>query len=619
MSDAPKLRSLSKIQLYELRAARWMARTDLGWLCRNVLGYKDVSDNKGGPWRGLHQPIIDVLQKFPKPTASQFDDNDKPVYNSWDYKPLVPIEELLGKRKALILDPRGFLKTTINSVAHTIQWILNYPDIAILIFMSSDQKSADVLGEIKRHFQYNPRFRELFPEHCPQRGIGDWGRADRFISEARKKWVVRKEPTVMTGAIEKGAAGYHFEVIKFSDIVDENNISGEGLQRVLDKFDISHNLLVGSKYWIDVEGTRYHFADTYGKILERESKSSPDEREYNIHLRSVFKRNIPGGEKYNENDMKFPFLLDDNGKRIPWWPERWSLSTLERDERANAFLFACQKLNWPISSEEGQQHFPVNTRFPRKITKKDYVQNVRLAYKEITVDFGETDTKRADYTAIVVGAISEDGKLYIEEIIHGRFLPDIAVSKLLSVALKHYRHLKCIKFEKSSFQRGLMSTLYRELDTKYRPYGIDFNIELIQRGNRTTKIDRIAKALQPWYKNDDLRFVVDNTQEPFFNDLDKNEAWETLVKELQQFPASQHDDILDALSDFLSEKEYFGREKPRKVFSDKEIQEKFQKMQQAAFNRLLDIAPRRYDDSQFTEDEIVTPSADPWYRNFGIY
>lgn len=558
-----------------LRKARWKARTDLGWLCREILGYKDVSDKNGGPWRALHQPIIDVLQKFPVPTQKEFEENDRIEGGFWQYKPIKTLLELPGKRRVLILDPRGFLKSTINSIAHTIQWILNYPDIAILIFMSSDTKAADILGEIKKHFQYNTNLRELFPEHCPTKNVGEWGTMQRFTTEARSKTIVRKEPTVMTGSIEKGAASYHFDIIKFSDIVDENNIAGNGLEMVRKKFDVSINLLVSPRYWLDVEGTRYHHGDVYGTILEREMSEDVLDREYAIHLRSIFKRNIPGGEKYTPEDMKFDWLLDENGKRIPWWPERFPLKELEKEMKYDSWLFGCQKLNWP-SADKDVAPFPVNNEFPKIISRKNFVENVQVAYKEISVDFAETKNDRSNYTCITVGTIDSYGRLYIEEIIHGKFLADLAVKKLFDTALKHYRHLKHINIEESSYLRGLMPTINRILDTQFRPKGVDFTLNILKRGNRERKAERIYKSLQPWYKNSDLRFLDDIAPD----------AWRHLLKEMEEFPNSQTDDILDTIADFLSDKEYFGRERP-KLIPEQSVHALFKKVQQEAQDRLF--------------------------------
>lgn len=552
-------KGLTKLDYDRLRLWRWKARTDLGWLCRNVLGYPDVSDDNGGPWHSLHQPMIDRLQKFPSPTPEQFEENDILANGQWIYTPIKPMLDLEGKRRRLLLDSRSFLKTTINCISHSIQWIINYPDIAMLLLMASDKRASDVLSEIKGHFQYNPRFRDLFPDHCPKKGVSDWGTMAEFTSEARPKQIVRKEPTIMTGSVDKGAAGYHFHVIKFSDIVDENNVLGDGLSRIRKKFDISLNLLINPRYWLDVEGTRYHFGDTYGKIIEREAERvlAGKEPEYVFFVRGALIRDIPGGEQFVPSEGKMPFKKDPKGRRISRWPENFSIEALEDEEKNDPWLFACQKINYPVSGIEGATPFPVNKDFPKKISRKVYNNVVRVAYKEICIDLAETDNPRSNYTCITVGTIATDGRLYIEEIHWGRFLADVVVDKLFLIALKHYKHLKCIKIEKSNYLRGLQPTIQRVLDTVYRPKGIDFTIQEIQRGNRTTKADRIHKMLQPWYKNDDLRFVMDQDDEG--NEI-VTPAWIRLVKEMEEFPSCETDDILDTLADFLMDKEYFGRE-----------------------------------------------------------
>jgi hypothetical protein len=198
---------------------RWRCRWDLGFLCREILGYPDVNDE-------VHGTLISRLQQFPRPNGIHFYNNDRIEQGRIFYTPIEPNPlKLPGKRRFLILDARGHLKTTINAQAHTIQWILNYPDIAMLIVQSNTEKAEMILGEIKAHFQANPKFRAFFPDHCPTRRIFDWGTKGDFTTEARSRSCTRKEPTLMCGSIDKGSAGLHFDVQKFSDIVEPNNSS----------------------------------------------------------------------------------------------------------------------------------------------------------------------------------------------------------------------------------------------------------------------------------------------------------------------------------------------------------------------------------------------------------
>jgi len=176
---------------------RQVYRTDLLALCTEVLGYKDVS-------REVHGPILDALQKFPggenlslstlrvrpglKPSsrdglpgakapgfhrASLCDGDDGGVgrqasddqrgsskadskaecaglaSGQFEYRPFKEIRALEGARRLLVLYPRGHLKTTIVTIAHTIQWIINYPDVRILISTATGDQAQKIMREIR--------------------------------------------------------------------------------------------------------------------------------------------------------------------------------------------------------------------------------------------------------------------------------------------------------------------------------------------------------------------------------------------------------------------------------------------------------------------------------------
>lgn len=592
MPEIINLKHLPFEKQWELKMGRWKARTDLGWLCRNILDFKHVTDNNSypcpledGPDGPIHQPIIDVLQKFPVPSPEQFDRNDRIINGRWEYEPVTPLIQLPGKRRVLILDPRGFLKTTINVVAHTIQWIINYPDITIMIVQSNGDKAVDFLKKIKLHFQGNDKFRRLFPEHCPTNKVMDWGRADRFTTEARSLNNMRAEPTVMATSIDKGAAGYHVDVMKFSDIVDPSNISGNGIQLVKDSFYVMQNLLVGPQYWIDVEGTRYKNNDLYGEIIDHEEKvgreKGPDKRMYAIHARPVFEQQ--DDPPNSPENLAKPFRLDEAGKRISRWPRRFSTTYLEDMEVRDPATFATQQLNNPSAAISGGRPFPVeNGEFDRRvISRKNFKENVPIAYKEISVDCAYTIGHRSDYTAIVVGAFDHYGRCYVEEIDHGRYLPDEVNARIVAMILKHEYKLKCVKIENSAFTHGMMPGLKRLLDLRNR-YA---NFVLIPRETDKSKEDRILKTLQPWYKSTDLRFL---------DDIAAN-AVAALRKELNDFPTGTHDDILDAISDLFQDKEWFGREVP-KLDTAEERQHYYQMrtkaVMEAAFARMVGETPK---------------------------
>jgi len=542
-------------EIYALQMARWRARTDLGFLCRQVLGYTDVEDY-------LHGPVIDVLQKFPVPEGEQFYKNDRWTGTTWNYTPIKHKQQLEGGRRVLILDFRGSLKTTINAQAHAIQWIINYPDIAIAIFQSNIEKAELILKEIKNHFQHNPIFRRLFPEHCPQKRILDFGTKGEFTTLARPPEIVRRESTLMTFSIEKGTAGLHFDLMKFSDIVEPENVkTAERIANVKSAFYMAENLLVSPVYWIDVEGTRYHYDDLYGDLIKlwKTHKKEGKTPEYKVHVRSVCRR-LDGAKFLDHftpdtlNEEKFPFALDEDGKRISLWPTdskgepRFPIHFLENMEQKDSYIFNCQMLNNPRGGIDGRLIFELNKNKPLRISRDLFNRNIRVAYYTTTVDTAETVGPRSNHSAIVTCAWSANGECWVREIIHGKFLPAELETKILEVC-KKYKPMS-VKIEETGFVRGLMTGLRRTMDIQ----GLFIPFEMIKRENQTAKTERIYNTLNPWWENNWIRFV-----DPQEDDEAGWNAFEALLDEIRTFPLGSSDDILDALADQFQEKDWYGR------------------------------------------------------------
>lgn len=563
------LHQLASGELQRIRNARWKARTDLGWLCRNVLGYPDVSDR-------IHGPIIHLLQKFPLPNKAVRETIDElSTSGNWVYKPFTPMYELENKgRRRLILDPRSWLKTTLNAQAHTIQWILNYPDVTVQVIQSNTEKAELILGEIKSHFQKNPVFRELFPEHCPKRRVDDWGTKGQFISEYRRSQ--RREPTVMIGAIDKGSAGLHFDVMKFSDVVEPSNTkTDEQILSTKKTYYMMENLLVRPDSWIDVEGTRYHFGDLYGELMEK--------KKWLIHVRGCYRRLDPETKKpqtiFTPDTLNWPLDKDEEEKYISWWPERFPQDLLEEKRGDDAFIFSTQQMNSP-SGDEKELAFPVNDDYPKRITRENFIQNVRVAYREIIIDTAEVISVRANFTVLTAIAVDQGGRVYVEDIRRGKFMPDEWISILVGMNDK-YRPVR-IKLENTSYVRGLRPYLERVQAMK----GIFLPLEFFPTDNQRSKVNKIRDTLQPYYKSGDLRFLKDLTE------------WPALTKELQQFPFGVTDDILDTIADHFRTRDWFGREKARPtkyqqaqedrerwIYGEKSIGEETMKFSNSAFVR----------------------------------
>jgi len=509
-----------------IKILRNKARRSLHYLCRETLGYRDVD------W-DVHGEIMENLQKF-KGGLDVADEHGQVTYT-----PEIPLWELQGPRNTLILFPRGHLKTSIITIAHIIQWILNYPNVRILLSTATGDQCKKMLTEIKGHFQFNKQFRSLFPDYCPPpKKAADFGSQEEFTIPNRT--VHRKEPTLSTCSVGKVIAGAHYEVIKNSDLVDKENVKTPGqIADVISHFGYLNPLLERSEIpphngWIDVEGTRYDFGDLYGRLIEAGT------------WRTVIR----------------PRAGEDTV-----WASRFPVSELKRIEKeVGPYIFSCQYRNRPIPPEGGLCD-PSAIVFIPRLAIGQLLPILRL---HCTIDLHGLEPMKNDndFTALTVHGFDRDGRMYVIDVRHGRFTPSDVIWHIFNIH-ERYPTLVDFKIEKEAHARVLLPFLQREASKRQR-----FPVMVpIKRDTHVSKQQRI-KGLQPWFKAGIIRFAEDLGC--------KTE----LILEIMQFPSQSsgvHDDILDTLADamqnqeggvtddvvaspYLDPQQMFGMEKPKDRF-----------------------------------------------------
>jgi hypothetical protein len=559
MSETVNLLKLTPQEIDKIRRARWRCRYDLLYLLNVVLGKDLVSEEFNGR-------LIATLQQFPKPTEEQMVEHDKWIPGvGFEYTPILPdILDLPGERNTLIIDHRGSFKTTINCEGHTIQWLLNYPTACIGIFQYNLTKAQDTIAGIKHHFVHNDRFRMLFPELCPpadkihtfgtQTAFDVWGAETRAKSS-------RKESSVMAAALSAGMAGYHFEVLKFSDIVEPANTeTPEQCKKTIHEFGQAQFLLTAlDAYWIDLEGTRYSFADLYGKVMDEwiECKKQGIEPPWKVYCRSVFRPNVETPQ-FTPDELALPDKLDENGKPITWWTKdkvRFNVDKLlYREKVVDPVNFAAQMRNKPIGGRGGVPDFPIvkdgeDYVLPAVISREEF-SKIHIAYTLISVDAAYTVSENSNANAFIVADVDRVGRVYVKQIVNEKLeSKDVArmIYKLCDTYKPHYLMLEDI-----NFSRGLSMGLEREWDLfpllHHKP-----TIKWTKRTNQKAKEEVIRLTLAHYYHFKELRFV---------KDLIDKKGWEALERELQTFPRGTSDNILDALTDIFYEKQWHGRELP---------------------------------------------------------
>lgn len=410
------------------------------------------------------------------------------------------------------------------SQAYLIQFIINWPDIRILLSCATGDQVEKVVRAVKGVFQYNENFRDLFPEFCPAKA-DDFGSSQQFTVPARE--LVRGEPTLFCVTVGKTIAGYHPDVIFHSDLVDKENVKTPGgINDVHDHFKYMNPLLErysardgypATRGYTFVEGTPYDFGDLHNTLIENPEWKC---------------RAIRSAQ-------------DENGNIL--WPARFPQEELDRLRREMGdWLFSAQYLMKVVPQGDGLCD-PRDIVF---IPREHFIQMVSGFRKHVTIDLaGMEEKSRGDWTVLTLGGFNNNGILHIIEIHCGHYTPEKVIEIIFDL---HDRWPSIIDFkiEKDAHARVLLPFLQRanakrgDLTGKWLPPFIQ-----IKRDTHKSKQDRI-KGLRPWFKA--------NPPIIRFNGGIAVEARDELRIEVGRFPsnaAGVHDDILDTLADLMQNEE----------------------------------------------------------------
>ncbi len=446
-----------QLALIKDELARRAARRDLQFLMTDVLGYPPTDE--------IHREIAEFLASVTAPD---------------------------GLHRALLLIPRGHLKSTEVTVCWTIQQILNNPNIRILISTGYLENSKSFLREIKSHFERSERLRALF---------GDLVNADDKWTETqvvvKTRTEIRKEPTIQVSSVDKSVVSQHYDLIIGDDLVNRENINTkEQRQKVQLYYKDLYDLVEpgGSMVFI---GTRWHFDDLYGRII----RDNEQNRSFAVFVRTVWK---------------------DQEKRVPLFPLKFTpeyIDSLRRDK--GPYEFSSQYMNNPTDDE--------NADFKREWVRIDdlfRLEAVPLAVY-VTIDPAMTKSETADYTGIVVNGVDATGAWRILRAYRKRMDPAELIDEIFFLHGLYSSRLRRMGIEKTAYTVGLRQSIQNEMIRRKRFFDI-VEVEHRQR-NKETRI----RALVPRFESGRITL---------------SEYAADLVEELLAFPRAEHEDTLDALA-----------------------------------------------------------------------
>jgi phage terminase large subunit-like protein len=461
-------------------------KRDLYFLCKYILDFKDMTQD-------FHKPLCLAIQDVNK---YLFSDTPVPTHI----------------RNKLWLIFRGSFKTSVITIGHTIQLLLNYPNIRILLASNKLDNAKEILGVIKAQFMYNPKFRLLFPEYCPvasSEGKVEWGTSTSVTLPNRTKLTL-KEGSIECAGVDTGLTSRHYDYMKKDDLVTEKSVTtDEQIQAAIDWDRLSLSLFeVPEKGFTDWIGTRYDYRDLYGHLLKR--------------------------PKTELTRYICPAVVE--GRSV--FPQRFSPSGLDQIKKdQGSVIYSCQYDLNPISEED--QEFKEDW-----IKKCVYLDPPREYAIIINVDPATSRSKQSKFTAMLVHAIDKEGRWNLVDGVFDKLSAPQRVAALFGLAKKWKNNLRLVSYETIGFQetdKVMIEQLMREKK-------FFFHIEPVD-ARSVSKEGRI-RGLSPLYEHQ--RILLPETL-PYFSTYENRtiDIVQKIKYELARFPQCEHLDLIDAQSQML--------------------------------------------------------------------
>ena len=165
---------------------------------------------------------------------------------------------------------REHYTSTLITFAGGIQEMLKDPEITVGLFSHTKPIAKGFLAQIQRELESNLNLIHTFPDilwENPARDAQSWSLDAGLIVKRQGN---PKEATFEAhGLVDGQPTSKHFQLLIYNDVVTRESVNTpEQIQKTTEAWELSDNLgVAGGRKWI--EGTRYHYADTYSAIIER--------------------------------------------------------------------------------------------------------------------------------------------------------------------------------------------------------------------------------------------------------------------------------------------------------------------------------------------------------------
>jgi hypothetical protein len=167
---------------------------------------------------------------------------------------------------------RYHYKSTLITFAGTIQEVLCDPEIKVCIFSVVKPISQAFLKQIKEELENNEYLKSIYGDvlwEFPRRHAPTWSIEKGIVVKRASN---PKEATVEAhGLIDGQPTSRHYDLHVYDDVVTQDHLTPDAMRKTTERLELADNLGTheGARKWMP--GTRYHFGDSYGVMLERKS------------------------------------------------------------------------------------------------------------------------------------------------------------------------------------------------------------------------------------------------------------------------------------------------------------------------------------------------------------
>lgn len=398
-----KYRTLHRLPFDAWLLERAHCRADLFWFSTAILG-KNLLESP-------HRAFCDFWVK------KNFSGVYYEGYTLADVHAAIAKQDTIHER--IQLCPRGSYKSSIDE-CDVVQWLINVPDIRILILTGESSLGDAFLRGVKNHFYLRKddtptRFQQLFPEYIITGDAGE--NIAPLVCPARQHF--QKEASVWTNSVTSSLSGWHCDVFKGDDVVtDRNSTTEETRDKINKRYDGAFNLL-DEWGFADSVGTPYALGDWYDVRLKLPREDAP------LNYMRVPAWTV----KEPFKDVPLTKLTEDMVTLL--FPEKLDFKSLRRKLLGDPLLFRAQQLcEWSMDSFsvlfdilELQEHVIPEVNVPKE-------GGIFIAW-----DWAPTANNKSDFSAGAVGKICGD-TLYVMEVVYGRWNPSDLCYQVLDLARK---------------------------------------------------------------------------------------------------------------------------------------------------------------------------------------